>query len=273
MELLVKSLLTAAAAGLSLTSLATGAHAQDAVSAPKEGAFFGRTFNIALRGWVSPTYEGGKHFGLFPGGSLAVTRPSDFDSFAAPDDAASFALFDTRHFSAGIAAAVRENRYNNDELTGMRSIGWSIQGGGYLNYWPTPWLRLHIEGLKGLTTQYGVLINTSADAITQQGRWRLSAGPRFSWGDGAWNNRYFGVTAAEALASPYIASPYTAKAGAHFVGLEGSGEYKLTRGWRLTLDARYHHLLSDDANSPLVKQLGTADQFQGSAGFRVMFPD
>jgi outer membrane scaffolding protein for murein synthesis (MipA/OmpV family) len=267
MEPSVKSLLTAAAAGLSLTSLTTAAHAEDA------GLIFGRSFNIALRGWATPTYEGGKHFGLYPGGSLAVTKPSNFDSFAAPDDAASFALIDTRHFSTGIAAAVRETRYNNDELTGMRSIGWSIQGGGYLNYWPTGWLRLHVEGLKGLTSQYGVLINTSADAVMQTGRWRFAGGPRFSWGDQAWNNRYFGVTAAEALASPYIDRAYTAKAGPHFAGLEASAEYKLKAHWRVTFDVRYHHLLSDDANSPLVKQLGTADQFQASTGFRVMFPD
>lgn len=265
----MKSFLTAAAGGLVLASLAGGAHAQE----QQTGAIFGRSFNIALRGWVTPTYEGGKHFGLFPGGSLAVTRPSDFDSFAAPDDAASFALLDTHHVSAGIAAAVRENRYNNNELTGMRSIGWSIQGGGYLNVWPTPWLRLHVEGLKGLTSQYGVLINTSADVVKQTGRWRLAGGPRFSWGDAKWNNRYFGVTAAEALASPYIANPYTAKAGAHFAGAEASAEYKLKSHWRVTFDVRYHHLLGDDANSPLVKQLGKADQFQASTGFRVMFPD
>ncbi len=264
----MKSSLIAAAGGLVLTILPAGAHAQDKV---QQGALFGRSFNIALRGWVTPTYEGGKHFGLYPGGSLAVTRPSDFDSFAAPDDAASFALLDNRHVSAGIAAAVRETRYNNDELTGMRSIGWSIQGGGYLNYWPSRWLRLHVEGLKGLTSQYGLLVNTSADVMHQFGRWRLAGGPRYSWGDEKWNNRYFGVTAAEALASPYIANPYTAKAGSHFAGLEASAEYKLKQ-WRLTFDIRYHHLLGDDANSPLVKQLGTADQFQASTGFRVLFP-
>lgn len=265
----MKSSLTAAAAGLFLATLATGAHAQDK---PQEGALFGRSFNIALRGWVTPTYEGGKHFGLFPGGSLAVTRPSDFDNFAAPDDAASFALVDTRYVAAGIAAAVRETRYNNDELTGMRSIGWSIQGGGYMNVWPTRWLRLHVEGLKGLTSQYGVLINTSADVMHQFGRWRLAGGPRYSWGDEKWNNRYFGVTASEAQASPYIVNPYTAKAGGHFAGAEASAEYKLTSKWRVTFDVRYHHLLGDDANSPLVKQLGTADQFQASTGFRVLFP-
>jgi outer membrane protein len=271
----VKPFLAVVSGGLIAASVAAGAaHAQtDAPSDPQAGTVFGYKLNIALRGWIAPTYDGSKHVGPAPGGSLAVTKPSDFDFFAAPDDAASFSVLNTRHFSLGVAASVREYRGNKNELEGMRSIGWSIQGGGYLNYWPTPWLRMHAEALKGLTSQSGLQVNTSVDAVAQPGRWRLAAGPRFGWGDDKFNNTYFGVTPAEAIASPRIANPYVARAGAHFAGLEASAEYKWRRQWRLTFDARYHRLLGDDANSPLVRQLGAPDQFSVSTGVRVMLPN
>ena len=255
------------AASLFVAALAGGAaHAED-------GTLFGYKLNIAIRGWIVPTYDGSKHFGLAPGGSLAVSKPADFDSFAAPDDAASITLLTTQHFVAGAAASFRENRNNDDELTGMRSIGWSFQAGGYVNYWPVKWLRVHVEALKGVTSQHGIQVNTSADLIRQSPKWRLAAGPRFGWADETFNNRYFGVTPAEAVASPYIANPYTARAGPHFAGLEGSAEYKWRPQWRLTLDLRYHHLLGDDAASPLVRQLGRPDQFSASTGVRFMFPN
>ncbi len=263
----MKSHLKAAFLGLVLTGLCgVSAHAQD-------GTIFGYKLNIAVRGWITPTYDGSRRVAPAPGGSLAVSKPADFDAYAAPDDAASFSVISTKRVVIGAAASFREARLNNDELMGMRSIGWSLQGGGFANVWPTPWLRLHVEALKGLTAQYGIQVNTSADAITQQGRWRLAAGPRFGWADATFNTRYFGVTRAEAIASPYIDNPYTVGAGAHFVGLEGAAEYKWSPKIRLTLDTRYHRLLGDDANSPLVRQLGRRDQFSVSTGIRFMIPN
>ena len=255
---------------------AFGALIAATVAAPaaqaQQGTVFGYKLNIAIRGWIAPTYDGSKRVGPAPGGSLAVSKPSEFDNFAAPDDAASFSIFARPGFSMGAAASVREYRGNKKELEGMRSIGWSVHGGGYANYWPTPWLRTHVEVLRGITSQTGIQINTSADMVSLSDTWRLAAGPRFGWGDDRFNNTYFGVTRAEAIASPLIANPYTAKAGAHFVGFEGSAEYKWKPGIRITFDARYHRLLGDDANSPMVRQLGKPDNISLSTGLRFMIP-
>ena len=263
----MQSILKAAAAGLVLATVSAGA------ARAEQATVFGYTLNVAIRGWMTPTYDGSKRIGPGPGGSLAVTRPSEFDSFAASDDAASFSVYSDKHIQTGIAASVREPRDNNRELTGMRSIGWSLHGGGYFNYWATPYLRFHVEALKGLTSQYGVQVNTGADVVHRGERWRLSIGPRLTFGDADFNNRYFGVTRTEAILSPYIAAPYTAKAGLHFTGVEASAEYKWRPQWRQTFYARYKRLLGDDANSPLVKQLGNPNQFAVSTGVRFMFPN
>jgi MipA family protein len=257
----VKSILMAAVSSLIMFA-AAGAARADPVG------LFGYDLNASLRAEAAPTYEGGKKYSVFPGGSLAITRPWEFDSYAAPDDAASFAILNTKRISFGAAAAIRENRGNDSQLEGMRNIGWSLQGGGFVNVWPTSWMRLHVEALKGLTAQSGLVVNTGADFVSHPGKWMIAAGPRFSWGDNHFNGTYFGVTGAEAAASPYIANPYLAKAGPHFAGLEANAEYKWLRRWRLTFDATYHHLLSDDANSPLVKQFGSADQLSAAIGVR-----
>jgi outer membrane scaffolding protein for murein synthesis (MipA/OmpV family) len=234
---------------------------------------FGYDLNPSLRAEAAPSYEGGKRYSVFPGGSLAITRPWDFDAFSAPDDAATFALYNSKRFAIGVAASLKVNRGNSDELQGMRNIGWSLQGGGYVDWWPTDHLRAHAEVLRGLTAQDGLLVNTGLDYVIHTRKWNLSGGPRFSWADDKFNDTYFSVTPLEAAASPYIDRAYTAKAGPHYAGVEASAEYKLFPRWRLTVDGSYHRLLSDDAASPLVRQLGKVDQLSAAVGVRFLLAD
>jgi outer membrane protein len=252
----------AAVSGLFLLGGAGVAQAADPVTV------FGYNLNASMQVQTAPTYEGGKQYSLFPGGSLAISRPWEFDSYSAADDAASLALINTRRFSFGAAFSLRENRGNDGNLEGMRNIGYALQSGAFMNVWPTRWLRLHIEGLKGLTSESGLVVNTGADVVHEGRMWMFAAGPRFSWADAHFNGTYFGVTPGEAQASPYIAQPYTARGGPHYAGVEANAEYKFRPAWRLTFAVGYTRLLADDAGSPLVKQLGTPDQLSGSVGLR-----
>ena len=265
-EFMSKSVCAAALGGLVLAGAASAARAEPVT-------FFGYILNASIRAEAAPTYEGGKRYAVFPSGNLAISKPWDFDAFSPPDDAASFALLNTKRFQFGAALSVQENRDNNRELQGMRSIGWAIQGGGFMNVWPTSHVRLHVEALKGLTSESGLLVNTGLDLVYHPTKWNLSIGPRFSWGDDRYNGTYFGVTPAEALASPAIVNPFHARAGAHNAGLQFMAEYKWKPRWRLTLDGAYSRVLGDDARSPLVAQLGTPDQFSAGAGLRFMLQD
>ena len=75
---------------------------------------------------------------------------------------------------------------------------------------------------------------------------------------------------AEALASPRFQNPYAARGGPLSAGLEASTEYKWRPRWRLTLSANYNRLLDDAAASPIVRQVGSADQFSVAGGIRFM---
>ena len=234
---------------------------------------FGYILNASVSAEVAPSYEGGKHYAEFPGGSLAVTKPWEFDAFAAPDDAASLALVNLKSFEFGIAASLRENRGDEDELKGMRNIGWSFMSGGYTNVWLNRHTRIHIEGLKGLTAQSGIVVNTGLDFVGHPRMWNLSAGPRYSWGDQRFNSVYFGVSPGEAAASPYIHTAFNPGAGSHYAGVQAMAEYKWRPQWRLTLQASYDRMLGNDAASPLVRQLGSADQFNLGVGVRFVLQD
>jgi outer membrane scaffolding protein for murein synthesis (MipA/OmpV family) len=265
-ERVVKTAFKAAIGGIVCCAAAGAAHAEPVT-------FFGYILNASITGQYAPSYEGGKHYTGFPGGSLAITKPWDFDAFAPPDDAASFGLINTKRFQFGAALSVRENRGNRDELEGMRNIGWAFQAGGFMNVWPTKNVRIHVEGLKGLTAESGIVVNSGIDYVVHPTKWNLSVGPRYSWGDDHFNGTYFGVTPAEAAASPYIAAPFHARAGSHYAGLEGMAEYKWKPRWRLTFNAGYNRMLGDAARSPLVRQLGSPDQFNVGGGLRFMLQD
>ncbi len=127
--------------------------------------------------------------------------------------------------------------------------------------------------MKGLTGQSGIVVNTGMDFVAHPRMWNLSAGPRYSWGDQRFNGTYFGVSPGEAAASPVIHSAFNPGAGSHYAGLEAMAEYKWRPKWRLTLDASYNRMLGKDAMSPLVRQLGSADQFGVGAGLRFMLSD
>lgn len=263
-ERVVKPALKAAIGGMLVCLGLAGAARAEPVT------FFGYILNASISGQYAPSYEGGKHYTWFPGGSLAITKPWDFDAFSPPDDAASFGLLNTKHFQFGAALSIRENRGNSDELAGMRNIGWALMGGGFMNIWPTKNVRIHVEGLKGVTAESGIVVNTGVDFVANPKMWNLSIGPRYSWGDQRFNGTYFGVTPAEAAASPFIAAPFHARAGSHYAGVEGMAEYKWKPRWRITFNAAYDRMLGDDAASPLTRQLGSVDQFNVGAGLRFM---
>ena len=264
----MKSAIRAAIGGMVVTFGAWAILAGAAQAQPV--TFFGYILNASIRAEVAPSYEGGKRYSWFPGGNLAVTKPWQFDAFSPSDDAASFGFVNTKNVQFGLALSVRENRGNHDELQGMRSIGWAFQGGGYMNVWPTRNTRIHVEALKGLTAESGLLVNAGLDYVVHPKKWNLSVGPRYSWGDDRFMGTYFGVTPAEAQASPFIADPFHARAGSRYAGILGMAEYKWSSRWRLTLDASYHRMMADAARSPLTRQLGTPDQFALGAGLRFM---
>jgi len=105
----------------------------------------------------------------------------------------------------------------------------------------------------------GVVADLSADVIVPViERLIISAGPRFTWESTQASAPYFGITAAQALASGLPA--FNANGGAHSVGAGTKVTYRITPRWEVHAYLEYQRLLGDAANSPLVKLRGSRDQ-------------
>jgi outer membrane scaffolding protein for murein synthesis (MipA/OmpV family) len=258
----LKSILTACVAAAAAVCAAGTASAEPMT-------FFGYNLSASIQAAAAPSWQGSRKYSIFPSGNVALDHPWEFDDFYAPDDSASFALINTRIVQIGVAAAIIDSRGNSNELQGMRNIGWAGEGGGFVNIWPTPWLRVRVEALKGVVAEDGLLVNTGANFVTHPGKFTLSAGPRFSWADDRYMGTYFGVTNGEALASPRF-NPYHAGSGPLSAGVEAALEYKLRPRWRLTLNGNYDRLLDTAADSPIVRQVGVANQLSVAGGLRFM---
>lgn len=264
-----KLVLTVAALALS------GAASVPAMAQDTDGGsnvtLFGYNVNGSIRARVQPTYEGSDDYKVGPAGSISLSRPGAARVFSAPDDGISISLVGNETMDAGITGRIRGGRDNDDDLRGMEKIDYAVEAGGFVNWWAAPSLRLRLEVRRGFGGHEGVVADLGADFVAREGRWTVAAGPRISYADDEYTQTYFGVTALEAIASPLIATAYDPEGGIRHAGVQASADYQWNPRLRVTFDASYRKLMGDAADSPLVKQLGSEDQFGASAGVRYAF--
>ena len=129
--------------------------------------------------------------------------------------------------------------------------------------------RVQIQAAHDVTGVYdGWIAAASAGYATQLGpRWRIAGEVAARIVGDAFATTYFSVDASDAAASGL--APFTAKGGLNDVGLSATVTYALTDRWSLTGFAGYSRLLADAAESPIVADEGSANQF--SAGFGLGF--
>ena len=246
------------------------AMAAGAAGAGEPITVFGYAFSITVQGATASAYQGSKHYSGFPSVSVFPVLPADYDAFGAPDDSPSVAVFSTSTFAVGPAVSFIPDRGNSHALRGMEKIGAAGEAGGFINWWPQPWMRVRVEALKGVFSEDGLLVNTASDFLTHKGRFTLSTGPRFAWSDSRYNGTYFGVTPAEAADSRNFHTAYAPGSGPLSAGWEGALEYKWRDRWRFDLSANYDRLLGPAADSPLVRVTGSPNQYSVAGGVRFM---
>lgn len=224
-----------------------------------------------VSGWIvtlranagfAPDYEGARNLSpyLLPG--LGMRRPDSPVAFGAPDEAPGFALVDEGWFKAGLSGRLRgprqQDRYR--ELHGLHDIDWTIEGGGFAEFWTLEKLRARVELRHGFLGHHGYVAEFYLDWVERHGPWTISFGPRFALADRAYMNKFFGVTAYEALLNGNV-STYEPAGGAKSVGLAGAVSYEWSPAWTTTLSARYNRLVGPAGAGPIVDRLGSRDQF------------
>ena len=245
--------------------------AAQTTSASTGDTLFGWSVSGSLEALVSPEYIGSKTYKVGPRGGLQFTRSGDLPIFSAPDDSPGLQLIGDNTLSTGVVVGWQSTRDNDGALKGFDKVDWSIEPGLYATWWPTDGLRLRGEVRRGFHGDEGWMADLGADAVHDGRRWLVSIGPRVHLADSKFTHTYFDVSAADAAQSPYGIAPFAAHGNFTAVGGLVSVEYRYKKRWSVLADADYQRLLGTAADSPIVAQLGSRDQFTAAIGLRYAF--
>ncbi|WP_139310641.1 MipA/OmpV family protein [Allorhizobium taibaishanense] len=211
---------------------------------------------------VGPSYPGSKQytFGVIP--SFDIRRFGEDEDNAPPDDNLDYTLFSTHGFEIGPVVGFRDSRSSKStNLNGVNGVKFDIDAGAFVQYWikPDVW-RVRAEVRQGLSSGSGLVVDVGSDWFQPLSeKWLLSAGPRATFGDDAYMKTYFGVSPTEASRNGRI-SAFDAEAGIKTVGFTVSATYTISPDMSVQIYDRYERLVGDAARSPIVSQLGTANQ-------------
>lgn len=160
------------------------------------------------------------------------------------------------------------------ELRGLHEIDTTVQAGVFVEHRVGAW-SVEAEALQGVNGHEGLTLDLALDytvRLTSNDGGKgppafLSTGPRLKWANRAYQDAYFGVTAADVVTSglPY----YSADGGIGSVGWGFRFIRPVSRQLTVVTFAGYDKLVGSASDSPLVRLRGDTNQF--SAGVFVSF--
>ena len=235
-------------------------------------------FKIGAGVMAGPTYEGSKHYHVTPfpvaevswrnaislspmGGLMATVRPLTDKNFSV---------------SGGIGYwGGRKESANKDYDDALRGLG-NLSG--------------NAVGKLGVAYQYKAIsagLNLARDiggdrdgtTITLKGGYKIYQGHGFkvgaelstTWGDDNYMGSLFGISPEQARNSVKHYSRYDAQSGMKDVKIGVNAGYDITSSVNLFALAEAGRLLGDAANSPIVKDQGSENQFKTGLGLAYRF--
>lgn len=246
---------------------ASAAAAQEGVPAP---TVLGWTLDSVRAGVrYAPDYLGSDDYQAWFTGAVVLSRRDAAPvPYGAPDDGVSLGLIGKGPLTAGLVGRWRSPRDSDNDLRGFEEIDGTVEAGVFVNWWTTDWLRLRAEARHGFGGHDSWVGDFGADAIVRSDRWVWTAGPRLGWGDADFTQTYFAVTPLDASRSPLGVQPFSPDGASWSPGALVSAEYRLNSRWSLEAVGTYRRVTGDGADSPIVADLGSPDQFSASLSVR-----
>jgi len=149
---------------------------------------------------------------------------------------------------------------NSRDLRGLGNVSTSVELGGYMSYnIGAGRIRASIRqdvasGHKGAVADFdaGMLVYHTP-------RFRAAVQAGVTWSSSKYNKSFFGVAPAQALGSGLPL--YSPGSGFKSFSVSVGGEYQIIQQWSVGIRADYKRLFNEAANSPLVRQRGSRNQF------------
>lgn len=247
-------------------AIATPAAAQDDAGDDKSG----RVVRITLGPQAYPAFPGSEDYDIGPLVNIDRKKPGETFIFEAPDESFDFHLVDTGGFTFGPVANFEGKRSASDLGADVHKVKFSLEPGVFVGFQPSDNFRLRAELRKGVTGHKGWIGVASADYVMRDGDdWLFSIGPRLTWTDNKYQDAWFGVTPDDALASGLPV--YDPDGGIQAYGATATFLTRFSPRWGIYTYAKYDRLVGGAADSPIVVQLGSRDQFSGGIGLSYTF--
>ena len=218
-------------------SAAAPAMAQDAVVPEIKSVHF----DVAVGAWARPTYAGSDEYESGPWLSfrnLQINGASDGDARMGFSVTPNFDVVGDRDGD------------DDDRLEGLNDISRAYEAGLRLSYrvgettaYGT--VRKGFGGHHGVTGEAGVKYRMNpTDKLT------LWASVEAGWGNGRFNETYFGITDSEAARTDFDA--YDIGGGVNSAAAKLEGRYKITENTSILGEVKYTRIIGDAADSPIV---------------------
>jgi outer membrane protein len=222
----------------------------------------GYTIRLGLGAQVTPDYPGSDDIRVSPFPAFGIRRTGDPIKFGAPGDSPGLSLINVGGFEAGPAVNFAPSRKAKDVGLPFDKVKATLEAGGFVQFYLDPAIRIRAELRKGIGGHDGLNGSVGADFIIRdKDRYIFSIGPRARFSDKKYQRAYFGITPAESIASGLPA--YRPDGGFQAIGINAGFLYQFNYHWGITSYARYDRLIDDPGKSPLVRRLGSRDQFSG----------
>lgn len=213
---------------------------------------------VGAAGMIAPKFEGSDKYRFSAQPLISLGRQGEAERFSSRNDNAAFAFIDTARFRAGAVGKLLFKR--DTDIDGIKETKFGGEAGGFVDVYPTDWLRFRGEVRHGINAHKGVVADIAADAFYDVTPViRVSAGPRATFASKDYMRTYYGVTAEEAVASGL--KEYRPGGGWESVGVGGAVTWHATDKIDTSLFGEYSRLQDKAKDSSIVKEHGSANQF------------
>lgn len=220
------------------------------------------SLTVGASTYFAPKYQGDDTYKLKIQPLVSFGKTGAGARFSSRNDNASFSLFERDAIRFGLTGKVLTSRDGDtsDDLKGLKKVKWGGELGGFVEVYPTDWLRVRGELRHGIRTHNAVTSDIAVDAFTDiTPTVRLSAGPRAFYATKDYFDTYYGVNTYESLKSGL--KKFSPDSGFGSVGAGGAIAWKATDKIDTSVYGEYSRLTGDAGDSSLVKQRGDKNQF------------
>jgi outer membrane scaffolding protein for murein synthesis (MipA/OmpV family) len=224
---------------------------------------------LGVAGGFAPSYEGSKHYRAVPAPAISLSWG---DTLVIDNTTARLNVINTPWLQAGPLVDWRSGRKEDDDrhrLRGLGDIDDSVDLGGFARVGFGNW-SAGVTARQDVLNQGGALVDlTTGYALPVSDALTLSLGADATWASDDYMSANFGITRRQAQRTDF--KTFDAGAGFKNAGLSLGANYALSERWGVGAVTGYERLLGDAADSPIVKQGGSPDQYYGFVSITYRF--